>query len=301
MAGLVLTSDTYGDTLIGGPNADTLTAGQGPDVLTGGKGADVFVYTAPAWNAGHITDFAVGTDKLDLSALLKASKYAGSDPVKDGYIRFQADGHGGTSVLYDSDGAKGSAAGGALVTLDNVSPGGLTASKVILDNYQPTFVESVGNFLNSGSGLGNAIGNVVNAVTGSLVGGKLLVSDSYGDKLTGGMGNDTLDAGQGPDVLTGGLGADRFVFDDLPWNAGHITDFRPGTDDIDVHGILTDAGYRGSNPIADGYLILQSNGMGGTNVYFDADGPGSGVTYPALITTLDGVAPSRLSGGDWIF
>jgi Ca2+-binding RTX toxin-like protein len=299
VAGLVLTSSKYGDVLTGGRSADTLTAGQGPDILTGGAGADVFVFKAVPWSAGHVTDFTVGQDKLDLSALLKGAKYGGSDAVRDGYLRFEADGAGGTRVMYDAD-AKGAGWATHLVTLDKLSPAGLTASKVVLDNYKPGFVEAVGNFLNSENPVGDAIGDAVNTVTGVLFGGKRLVSDSYGDTLKGGIGNDTLDAGAGPDMLTGGLGADRFVFDDLPWNAGHVTDFRPGTDKLDISGILDDIGFTAADPIATGYLSLQPNGMGGTNVYIDADGRG-GLDVATLVTTLDSVAPSRIGSGDWIF
>lgn len=296
----VLTSDTYGDVLVGGGGADTLNAGQGPDILTGGGGADVFVFANAPWNAGHVTDFTVGLDKLDLSALLKGVHYSGSDPVKDKYLVLQADGHGGTDVYFDADG-KG-AGGPVLVTdLDGVATGGLKASDILLDNYKPGLLGMIGNFLNAGtSNLGTTIGNVVNTVTGALASGKVLTSDTYGDRLTGGVGNDTLHAGLGPDTLAGGLGEDDFVFSTAPYNPGHITDFRDGSDQIDVSGILAGVGYHGSNALADGYIVLQSDGRGGTHVLLDADGHGANTSL-TTITTLDGVAPGRLDSGDFIF
>lgn len=298
----LLTSDSYADVLVGGAGADTLVAGQGPDTLTGKGGADVFVFKAMPWNAGHVTDFTVGTDKLDLSVLLKGSNYMGSDPVRDGFLRFESNGAGGTKVLYDADGAAKSAYAPALVvTLDNVAPSTLTASKLLLDNWKPGLGEAIGNFLDSGnSSLGTTLGNLVNNLTGNFVKGKVLASSVYGDKLTGGLGDDTLTAGQGPDQLTGGLGDDNFVFGQVPWNAGHITDFRPGSDDLDVSRLLDSVGYQGSNPLATGHIKLGSDGMGGTQVFFDPDGS-AGPQGQSLVVTLDGVTPNRLGAGDWIF
>ena len=117
----------------------------------------------------------------------------------------------------------------------------------------------------------------------------MLTSDQYGDTLTGGGGNDTLNAGQGPDQLTGAGGADRFVFGALPWNAGHITDFTPGVDKLDLSAIADAASQ----------VEFRSDGAGATQVYVDVDGPGG--DWPFLITTLDGVAPSRIGASDWVF
>ncbi|SLN53014.1 Serralysin precursor [Roseovarius gaetbuli] len=60
--------------IYGGVGDDTITAGVGRDVSNGGAGADVFVFTTAA-SAGIgasrdiITDFEVGVDKIDLSAM----------------------------------------------------------------------------------------------------------------------------------------------------------------------------------------------------------------------------------------
>lgn len=65
------------DVLIGGAGNDTITGGQGADIVTGGAGADVFAFAAAAaantngttfgTNADVITDFVVGTDKLQFT------------------------------------------------------------------------------------------------------------------------------------------------------------------------------------------------------------------------------------------
>lgn len=60
------------DRLIGGTGRDTLAGGLGADVLSGRAGPDRFVFAAGESDAAtpdHITDFAHGTDLLDLRAL----------------------------------------------------------------------------------------------------------------------------------------------------------------------------------------------------------------------------------------
>ncbi|RAK60584.1 hypothetical protein DJ021_12600 [Phenylobacterium hankyongense] len=283
--GQVLTSHQYADTLSGGAGADTLNAGQGPDLLTGGAGGDSFVFAQLPWNAGHVSDFAVGVDHLDLSALLAASGYQGSDPVADGYVSFVADGNGGTEVLYDTDGrASGATVQYRITDLDHVAPNGLTWAQLSSGAAPSPPAEG-------GGGTGGTGGQS----------GQVLTSASYGDHLAGGAGADTLNAGQGPDSLTGGAGADRFVFAQLPWNAGHVTDFTPGTDTLDLRALFQAAGYQGSDPLADHRLEFRADGSGSTQVYFDADGNGANSQWPTLITTLDGVAPSQIGAGDWLF
>lgn len=128
-----------------------------------------------------------------------------------------------------------------------------------------------------------------------------LRSNDAGSVLAGGGGNDILHAGRGPDTLTGGAAADVFEFSKIPTAAGHVTDFTPGSDVLDLRGIFAVAGYHGTNPLADGYLAFQTDAAGNTRVLFDADGaagPGAAV----VVTTLDHVAATALRPGvDWVF
>ena len=55
------------DTLKGGAGADRLIGGAGNDTLSGGTEADVFVASVGG-GADKVTDFLVGTDKLDVTA-----------------------------------------------------------------------------------------------------------------------------------------------------------------------------------------------------------------------------------------
>ncbi|MDB5441395.1 MAG: endo,3,4-beta-glycanase [Caulobacteraceae bacterium] len=277
-AGQLLTSGYAGATVAGGPGADTLIASQGPDHLFGGAGADTFSFHALPWSAGHITDFQAGVDKLDLSALY-AKPYSGSDPVADGYVSFVSDGAGGAKVLLDTDSwASGNTIKFVITDLDGVSPSGLTAANVL-----------------GGSTSGSTAGPTGGSSAGSA--GQVLISSYPGAILVGGSGADTLIASQGGDQMTGGAGADHFVFNHLPWSAGQISDFTPGTDVLDLRALFTAAGYHGVDPIADGTLRLVSDGAGDTRVMFhDPSSP-----WPTLITTLDHVGPASLQTNDWLF
>jgi beta-glucanase (GH16 family) len=260
-AGQVLVSDSYADVLTGGAGSDTISAGQGPDQMTGGAGGDTFVFKTLPWVAGHIKDFVVGTDRLDLSAL-----------PNHGAASFVGDGAGGTKVMLDVDGAGGDWPF-HIVTLDGIAPQGLTTASV----------------LGTGGQTGPGPAQPPSAA------GQVLVSDSYADVLIGGAGADTLQAGQGPDKLTGGAGADHFDFNALPWNAGHVTDFQTGVDKLDLRDLASL--YTGSDVVRD--LQFSGDGAGGTRVLLDIDGSG-GWQWPTLLTTLDGVGPSSLARGDWL-
>ncbi|MGA0606690.1 Calx-beta domain-containing protein [Phenylobacterium sp. VNQ135] len=129
--GQVINSPGPGSTVTGTSGADTINASQGSDVITGGAGADVFAWAKEPWSPARITDFALGTDKLDFSKLFQASGYTGSDPVADGYIVFLDDGAGGTKVLFDRDGAAtGQQWPNYVLQLEKVPVSGLTWTKL---------------------------------------------------------------------------------------------------------------------------------------------------------------------------
>ncbi len=83
-------SDAGGTWFIGGSSSDWFRGKGGSDTLTGGAGADTFAYLKKDTAGGavdKITDFQVGTDRLDMSDFLKGhSSYAES-------VRFAASGN----------------------------------------------------------------------------------------------------------------------------------------------------------------------------------------------------------------
>ncbi|HXE29019.1 MAG TPA: type I secretion C-terminal target domain-containing protein [Stellaceae bacterium] len=311
--GTLTANDTAGQQLTGTPDNDIFYAGHNSVVMTGDGGADSFVFQAVPWNAGQITDFTPGTDKIDLSALLSAAGYTGSDPVADGWVTFASDGHGDTQVFFDAHDPSNPWPS-LITTLDNLAPTGLTAANVLGDSGTAT---SGGDSFGGGAPPGSSVeisdatytapAGVTNIVlTGSAAQtviannlGDTITSNDHGSTITGGSGNDSLIAGHSADMLTGGGGSDSFIFNALPWNAGHITDFDPSTDTLDLHGIFAGIGYAGSDPVADGYLNFVADGSSNTKVYVEPQGPST--TIPILVTTLDHVLQSALHQGDYLF
>ncbi len=110
-------------------------------------------------------------------------------------------------------------------------------------------------------------------------------SNRVGDNLlSGGAGNDQLYAGRYADKLIGGAGSDQFIFTTAPKRAGHVKDFRPGVDMLDLRALFK--GIPVVDPLSEGRLFFDDNGSGDTIVRYKA---GSGAILK--ITTLDNVAP----------
>lgn len=111
------TGNALANTITGGAGNDTLNGLGGSDVLTGGGGSDHFVFsTAPgAGNIDSITDFVVGTDRIDLDDAIFTALTVGSLPAgafATGNVAADADDHilydpVTGALYYDADGAGG--------------------------------------------------------------------------------------------------------------------------------------------------------------------------------------------------
>ena len=239
--------------------------------------------TPPPVTAQHLFDLAVtpttthlitGTSGNDVLTATSTHTYFDSWGGNDTMTGLGND----VFEIYSSKNIINEAAGSGINTVNSGS-----TSFVLPANVQD--ITLIGNGGNHSNGSQTATGNSLD---------NLMISNStiYGNKLIGNAGNDELIAGKGADILTGGTGADEFVFKALPTKAGHVTDFTPGTDMLDLRGIFKTAGYTGTDPIADSHLILSANASGGTAVYYDASGNPAGTKV--LITTLDHVLPPAL-------
>ena len=136
---------TRDQVIVGGAEDDVFLTGRNSVILTGGGGADQFVFQYLPWNnTGHITDFTLGTDLLDFSALFADSGYSGSDPVADGFMNFSSDGSGGTRLFYDPDASGTEYQWPYLVTtLDDISPTGLTWAQLSDSSPPPPSGEQI--------------------------------------------------------------------------------------------------------------------------------------------------------------
>ena len=120
--------------IVGGSDNDTLTGAGGADTLTGGGGADTFVFNFPAERTDTITDFASGTDRLEISVagfggglvaggtatLLTAADASVVSGPAGGYFIFDNAAPNASTVYWDATGGSGSDAV-ALVTLNGVN------------------------------------------------------------------------------------------------------------------------------------------------------------------------------------
>ena len=198
------------DIIAAGAGDDALIGGAGNDTLTGGSGKDIFVIDSYRFDRDVVADFAIGTDKLDLSAL----GLADLDTLKP-YL-----GQIGNDVVFSI-----AIAGDVQsITLQNVKLADLLASP-------SSFVFN---------GLADQVVWGGSAARDVLFGGNgadVLRGFNGNDDLNGGAGSDTLDGGFGDDTLRGGAGADMFRFTDRQFGSDIIKDFVVGIDRIDVRAL----------------------------------------------------------------
>jgi Ca2+-binding RTX toxin-like protein len=117
------------DTLTGNDNSQAFTGGQGRDFITTGGGNDVLIYKSIRDAGDIISDFSVGSDKINLSILLDSLGYTGTNPIGDGYVTFGTRANSTDAILFiDQDGLSGPRRPLAFLTTTGVSTNDLNNS-----------------------------------------------------------------------------------------------------------------------------------------------------------------------------
>jgi len=123
MGGKLLVADNKpGQVLQGTPYDDTFIAGYNSVVMEGEGGRDRFVFNDIPENPGQITDFNPRLDWIDVSELLAAAHYRGTEPFSDGLLSIAPTLKGGSTLHFHPRKAKDYCCDYTIVTLDNVLP-----------------------------------------------------------------------------------------------------------------------------------------------------------------------------------
>jgi Ca2+-binding RTX toxin-like protein len=274
--------------LIGNDGANKLDGGGGADILEGGKGADTYdvddigdkAIETIGGAAGGI-DLVRSTVSFTLGANVEKLTLLGSDDIDatgntlnntllgnaganilDGGAGNDAmtGGKGDDTYIVDAAGDTVIEAAGGGTDLVQSSVTFSLASRVNVENLELTGGGKI-------TGTGNALANVITGNDGD-------------NTLNGAAGNDTLTGGDGIDRLSGGTGRDTFDYNLVSDAGDTITDFTKGAngDVLDLHDILADAGFAGSDAFADGFLSFDPSGKNTVITVFDGGvGPGTAV------------------------
>ena len=201
----IISGNSGGQALDGGPENDVITGFGGDDQLTGGGGNDIFAYPERLFGDDLITDFTPGQDRIDLSALGIAD-FATLRP-------FMIETGGNCTIEFFYNGAFES------ITIEGVARSQLSASDFIFNASTTAF--SPAPTLSDDLLFG---GNGDDALSG----------DAGDDTLVSGAGSDTLNGGAGFDTLTSGSGSDVFAYTARQFDGDVITDFVQGSDRINL-------------------------------------------------------------------
>lgn len=188
--------------LRGGAGDDILMSGSAPVSMTGGDGADIFAVTEVNGRI-TVTDFELGVDRLDLSALgmIRSTDQLVFRPQAFGIKIFY-----GNSVIF-------------VMTKDNTTlqAGAFDNSLFPVTHYAAPNMRTVvhgtirNDSLTASRNGSNIFGYAGNDLLLGGLGNDALNGGVGNDTLRGGDGNDTLAGMDGNDLLQGGVGNDRLL------------------------------------------------------------------------------------------
>jgi Ca2+-binding RTX toxin-like protein len=149
----VLNGEGGNDTLNGEAGIDTLNGGSGFDILTGGTGADTYVFQfGQSWQSfisplspDRITDFAIGTDKIDLltstgSAIGAPTSFSRASDSSAANLTTVVN-----NVFTDANGAKTGNQGLGInsAALVQVTTAGIAGTYLVINNGSAGFQNSI--------------------------------------------------------------------------------------------------------------------------------------------------------------
>ena len=267
------------DSIYGGEGNDTLIGGTEADLLTGGAGEDVFAYTdrSHSLKAVHkdvITDFVIGEDKIDLSAIDVTGFGSGENVVRISYSTVN-------DVTY--------------IKNDYDDPVTGTRFEVVLEGDYRALSDD--DFIFAEQEESNAMTAGDDHITGDET-DESIDGLAGNDTIIAGAGNDTLIGGEGRDHLTGGAGEDVFAYTDRSHSlkVGHkdvITDFVIGEDKIDLSAL-------GVNGFGSGEALVRLSYHASRDITYIKNDYDDTVTGSRFEIILDGDY-STLTAGDFIF
>lgn len=203
-----ITGTSANETLSGTGADDTIIGLGGNDTLTGGGGRNTFSYTARQFGQDTITDFTLGLDRIDLTAL----GIAEFSLLQSFLTQSSLD----TVLTFSYNGQTES------ITFRNILPAQLGAADFV--------------FNTSTAGLSQTGTSSSDVLFGGL--GNDTLDGGFGnDQLLGGSGADILIGGASNDQLTGGNGNDNFTYNARGFGADTVLDFTQGQDRIDLSAI----------------------------------------------------------------
>jgi hypothetical protein len=242
-------------------------------------------------------------DSIDVRGLLAKAGYTGSDPVADGYLKIV---NGQLQANYHQPGNDGWWV---------VATGVVAPTPIVYDNgvIHGAYAHVGGTYTMDGTSHASTDGYDTIVLTGSNQsngpasdGGITVVDQGSNNQLFGHRGNDTFILSPTTKSVSDGWGGiDTIVLNAHPTVNTQDTTYAlsPG-DRIDLHQLLQGMGYTGSDPIADGYVKVDSDprafGQMGPNpihIEFDPDGPGGSAPWTSALTLNGFTTPLHYSDG----
>lgn len=273
-----ITGGAAANQLEGLGGADTLAGGRDTDSVYGGAGNDVLLYLSGDGVGSEVVDGGTGRDTVvvrgsagfmgSVVTSIEAIEFLTppSTEISAAYLRSMQFGPSGISTVLA---LTGSATADLFVVEMNgssFSAEHFTLSNWAEDDWMEVRGGSAGEKVTGSSGSDRVMGRDGQDSIFGGGGADSLSGNDNNDHLEGGAGNDTLNGGSGFDTLVGGAGADRmtgggrsdtFVFEKISDAAritsasglvsDVITDFRPGSDKIDLAAMDASSIRAGNN------------------------------------------------------